>query len=154
MNIRPEFPPHRRKDSGRSTEVGVHDQLAGSGLPSHAVHELKPLPEGPKLDFAAWIEGVGRFGIEVKGGGVLGSRGALERSGPPRDRAYALHVHHTRAKAGKRPGFQGFHHPGAPVVRMSWTCSRRNGPQSVGQGLRRALRRRELPAGLVPADGD
>ena len=68
MKIQPAFPPHRRRDPRRSAEAGVYDQLAGSGLPGHALYEVKPVPEAPELDFALWLEGKGRFGIQVKGG--------------------------------------------------------------------------------------
>ena len=65
MTIHPEFPSHRRKDSGCSAEAGIDDQPADSGLPGHAPNELKPPPEAPKLEFAVRV---GRFAIQVKGG--------------------------------------------------------------------------------------
>ena len=68
MKIQPAFPPHRRQDPRRAAEAGVYDQLAGSGLPGHALYELKPLPEAPELDFAVWLQDRARFGIQVKGG--------------------------------------------------------------------------------------
>ena len=68
MKIQPAFPPHRRQDPRRGAEAGVYDQLAGSGLPGHALYELKPLPEAPELDFAVWLQDRARFGAQVKGG--------------------------------------------------------------------------------------
>ena len=68
MKIQPAFPPHRRRDPRRSAEAGVYDQLADSSLPGQAFYEVKPVPEAPELDFALWLEGKGRFGIQVKGG--------------------------------------------------------------------------------------
>ena len=68
MNIQPQFPPHRRQDPRRRAEAIVYDQLARSGLPGHALYELKPLPEAPELDFAVWLQDRGRFGAQVKGG--------------------------------------------------------------------------------------
>ena len=68
MIIQPAFPPHRRQDPRRRAEAIVYDQLAASGLPGHALYELKPLPEAPELDLAVWLQDRGRFGIQVKGG--------------------------------------------------------------------------------------
>ena len=68
MKIQPAFPPHRRQDPRRRAEAIVYDQLAGSGLPGHALYELKPLPEAPELDFAVWLQDRARFGAQVKGG--------------------------------------------------------------------------------------
>lgn len=68
MKIQPAIPPHRRQDPGRCTVARVYGQLAGSDLPGHVLYELKPLPEAPGVDFAVWIEGMGRFGIQFKGG--------------------------------------------------------------------------------------
>ena len=53
MEIQPAFPPHRRQDPRRRAEAIVYDQLARSGLPGHALYELKALPEAPELDFFA-----------------------------------------------------------------------------------------------------
>ena len=68
MKIQPAFPPHRRQDPRRRAEAIVYDQLAASGLPGHALYELKPLPEAPELDFAVWLQDRARFGAQVKGG--------------------------------------------------------------------------------------
>ena len=68
MTMHPPFPPHRRKNPRRGAGVVVHDQLADSCLPGHALCDLKPPSEAPELDFAVWVEGVGRVGIQVKDG--------------------------------------------------------------------------------------
>ena len=68
MEIQPAFPPHRRQDPRRRAEAIVYDQLARSGLPGHALYELKALPEAPEVDFFAWFEDRARFGAQVKGG--------------------------------------------------------------------------------------
>lgn len=68
MNNQPEFPSHRGKDSKCNGEPIVHDQFPESDLPADALNELKPLPEAPEPDFEVWVEGVGRFGIEVESG--------------------------------------------------------------------------------------
>ena len=67
MEIQPAFPPHRRQDPRRCAEAIVYDQLARSGLPGHALYELKALPEAPELDFFAWFEDRARFGAQVNG---------------------------------------------------------------------------------------
>ena len=68
MQIHPEFPKHRRLDPKRRSEANVYDQLARSELPGHVLYELKASPNAPEVDFAPWIEGVGRFGVQNKGG--------------------------------------------------------------------------------------
>ena len=66
MDMQPQFPPDRRRDDHkRNSEAEVYDQLAHSG---QALHEPKALPEAPELDFCVWFEGLGWFGLEVKGG--------------------------------------------------------------------------------------
>ena len=55
MDIQPQFPPDRRRDDPqRNSEA--------------AVDELKSASEVSELDFGVWLEGVGWFGLEVKGG--------------------------------------------------------------------------------------
>ena len=76
MNMHPPFPPRRRKLPSRTTKVGVYGQLADSCLPGHALSELKLPFEAPGLDFVVWIEGVGRVGIQVKGGRYPADRAA------------------------------------------------------------------------------
>ena len=69
MDIQPQFPPDRRRDDPqRNSEAEVYDQPARSGHPGQAPHDLTDVPEGPELDFRVWLEGVGWFGLEVKGG--------------------------------------------------------------------------------------
>ena len=69
MNIQPQFPPHRRSnDPKRNSEAMVYDQLARSHHPGQALYELEAAPETPELDFCVWLEGVGCFGLQVKGG--------------------------------------------------------------------------------------
>ena len=68
MRIHPDFPPHRRQDPRRRCEAIIYDQLSQSELPGHGLYELNPGPETVEVDFALWIEGQARFGIQVKGG--------------------------------------------------------------------------------------
>ena len=69
MKINPkEFPDHRRSDPKRRAEARVYDELAGSDASGHVLYEVKPRADSPEVDFAIWMEGVGTFGMEVKGG--------------------------------------------------------------------------------------
>ena len=69
MNMQPQFPPHRRSNDPKcNSEAVVYDQLARSGHAGQALYDLEAAPEAPELDFCAWIEGLGWFDLEVKGG--------------------------------------------------------------------------------------
>ena len=68
MNMQPQFPPHRRQDPKRNSEAMVYDQSARNGHAGQALDELMAAPEAPELDFCAWLEGLGWFDLEVKGG--------------------------------------------------------------------------------------
>ena len=59
MNMHPPFPPHWRQDLRRGAEVVVHDRLVQNHPSGHAPRQL---------DFTVWVEGVGRVGVQVKGG--------------------------------------------------------------------------------------
>ena len=68
MKVTPTFPEHRRQDPTRQAELRVYNELLNSPRPGYAIYEIKPISRSPELDFAVWIEGVGCFGIQVKGG--------------------------------------------------------------------------------------
>ena len=69
MKINPEeFPDHRRSGPKRRAEARVYDELAGSIAPGHVLYEAKPRADAPECDFAIWMEGIGTFGLQVKGG--------------------------------------------------------------------------------------
>ena len=68
MEIRPEFPKHRRLDPKRKSEAIVYDQLARSPHPGQSLYELKVAPEAPEVDFFSWFQDRGRLGTQVKGG--------------------------------------------------------------------------------------
>ena len=54
VNMQPQFPPDRRRDDPqRNSEAEVD--------------ELKSASEASELDFRVWLEGLGWFGLEVKG---------------------------------------------------------------------------------------
>ena len=52
----------------RRAEARVYDQIANSDRPGLALYELELGHPVPELDFAIWLEGVGHYGLQVKGG--------------------------------------------------------------------------------------
>ena len=69
MIITPEqFPEERRNDPKRQAEAAVFDALAQSQRAGHAHYEWSAPGRDHQTDFALWLEGIGRFAIEVKGG--------------------------------------------------------------------------------------
>ena len=69
MIITPEqFPDQRRHDPKRRAEAAVFDTLAQSQRAGHALYEWSAPGRHHQTDFAVWLEDVGRFAIEVKGG--------------------------------------------------------------------------------------
>ena len=72
MRIHPrEFPPGRRRKPKRRAEREVYEALAGSDRRGFAYYEWRRGYECIELDFAVWVEGLGRFGLQVKGGRYL-----------------------------------------------------------------------------------
>ena len=68
MKMRNPFPEHRLQDPQRQAELAVYRALEASDAPGAALYEPRFRPYTRGLDFAVWLEGIGRFGIEVKGG--------------------------------------------------------------------------------------
>ena len=68
MHIQPDFPNDRRQDPRRRAELEVHYQLAASDLLGRAIYEARASAAGPEVDFAGWLQGQGRFALQVKGG--------------------------------------------------------------------------------------
>ena len=62
------FPPTRRRDPKRRAERRVYEALAGSDRQGFVYYEWRRAYERIELDFAVWIEGLGRFALQVKGG--------------------------------------------------------------------------------------
>ena len=62
------FPPERREDPMRRAEARIFDEIQRSHLPGFAYYEWQKNHNSPQLDFALWLPGVGRFGLEIKGG--------------------------------------------------------------------------------------
>ena len=68
MEIRPKFPKHRLQDPKRRAELAIYRALEASNTPGVALYEPRFGRYQRGLDFAVLAEGVGRFGIEGKGG--------------------------------------------------------------------------------------
>lgn len=77
IQMRPDqFPEHRREDLRRDAEARVYDALRALELNGRAIYELRFRRGGLQVDFALWVDGLGRFAIQVKGGEYL-----LDREG-------------------------------------------------------------------------
>ena len=63
-----DFPPSRRKIPKRRAERQVYEALAGSDRQGFVYYEWRKGYGHIELDFAVWIEGLGRFALQVKGG--------------------------------------------------------------------------------------
>ena len=66
-----EFPSGRRKRPKRRAEYRVYEALANSSRQGFVYYEWRRGYEAIELDFAVWIESVGRFAVQVKGGRYL-----------------------------------------------------------------------------------
>ena len=66
-----EFPSGRRKKPKRQAERKTYEALAGSDRRGFCYYEWRRAYERIELDFAVWIEGLGRFALQVKGGRYL-----------------------------------------------------------------------------------
>ena len=66
-----EFPARRRKKPKRRAEREVYEALAGSDRRGFSYYEWRRGYERIELDFAVWVEGLGRFALQVKGGHYL-----------------------------------------------------------------------------------
>ena len=63
-----EFPPDRRRDPKRRAERRIYEALAGSDRRGFVYYEWRKGYEQIELDYAVWMEGFGRFALQVKGG--------------------------------------------------------------------------------------
>ena len=66
-----EFPPTRRRKPKRQAERRVYEALAGSDRQGFCYYEWRRGYECIELDYAVWIEALGRFALQVKGGRYL-----------------------------------------------------------------------------------
>ena len=66
-----EFPASRRGRPKRRAERQVYEALAGAACRGFCYYEWRRGYECIELDFAVWIEALGRFALQVKGGRYL-----------------------------------------------------------------------------------
>ena len=88
-----EFPRGRRSKPKRRAERRVYEALAGSDRRGFCYYEWRRDYERIELDFAVWIEELGRFGLQVKGGRYLLIEGdwyLAKRDGPQRVKSCPL----------------------------------------------------------------
>ena len=62
------FPSTRRGKPKRRAERRVYEALANSNRQGFVFYEWRRGYEKIELDFAVWVEGLGRFALQVKGG--------------------------------------------------------------------------------------
>ena len=77
MQVLPDFPEHRLKNPMRQAELAVYQELAGSEAEGTALYEVRAALNQRELDAVVWLIGVGRFGLQVKGGHYRIKRGVL-----------------------------------------------------------------------------
>ena len=63
-----EFSDHRRQDPKRAAEARVFDALQSMDLDGYGLYEFRYRKGGRQLDFALWLDMLGRLAIQVKGG--------------------------------------------------------------------------------------
>ena len=63
-----EFPPKRRRKPQRRAEMRIFTALASSPIGGFAYYEWRRDFDYGELDFAIWVEGLGRVALQVKGG--------------------------------------------------------------------------------------
>lgn len=69
MRMHPkEFPPTRREKPKRRAECRVYEALVGIDRRGFVYYEWRRGYERIELDFGVWIENLGRFALQVKGG--------------------------------------------------------------------------------------
>ena len=78
MRIQPEFPPYRVDNPMRRAEQTIYRILEESDTPGQALYEARIIPHGREVDFAVWLEDVGRFAVEIKGGRYVIDPGTKE----------------------------------------------------------------------------
>ena len=76
----------------RRAEARVFDELQRIQLPGFAYYEWQRDQNTPQIDFAIWVSGVGRFGLEVKGGqySLNGGKWFLETDNGPQEKESPL----------------------------------------------------------------
>ena len=81
------FPPDRMDDPVRQAEWLVYQDLAQCRAPGFAYYEWqrkRSVARAIQLDYALWLQGIGRFGLQVKGGHYILREGIWYRWDIPR----------------------------------------------------------------------
>ena len=73
------FPRHRLDDPFRQAERRIFKALETCGVPGFACYEWQRNKRSLQLDFALWMPGIGRFGLQIKGGHYIFSGGEWYR---------------------------------------------------------------------------
>ena len=85
MQTYPEqFPQDHRTDPKRQAEARIFDAIQASCRPGFAYYEWKRDHHSPEVDFALWLLGVGRFSLQVKGGGTVTEKWQMVSGNPDR----------------------------------------------------------------------
>ena len=66
-----EFPEHRRNDPKRRAEAKVFDAFQTLDLDGYGLYEFRGRRGGMQVDYALWLNGLGRLAGSVKGGHFL-----------------------------------------------------------------------------------
>ena len=77
MEVLPDFPEHRLANPMRQAELAVYRQLAASEAEGIALYEVRAALNQRELDVGVWLIGVGRYGLQVKGGRHRIERGVM-----------------------------------------------------------------------------
>ena len=79
MLTQPDFPAHRRRDPLRLAELQAYNEFMNSDRAGRVLYELKTSRNVPELDFAVLLEDVAIYGVQVKGGQHVITRGQWQR---------------------------------------------------------------------------
>ena len=80
------FPEDHGNDPKRRAEARVFEALKNLKPDGHGIYEFRFREGGAQLDFALWVNGLGRFALQVKGGSYrMDSEGRWYLSGPDGD---------------------------------------------------------------------
>ena len=87
IRMRPgNFPDEHRQNSLRRAEARVFDALQNLKPDGHGIYEFRFREGGAQLDFALWVNGLGRFALQVKGGSYrMDGEGRWYLGGPDGD---------------------------------------------------------------------
>ena len=79
MLTQPEFPAHRRREPLRLAELQAYQEFADSDRAGRVLYEVKTSRNVPELDFAVLLEDMAIYGVQVKGGQHVTTRGQWQR---------------------------------------------------------------------------